>query len=89
MKDSSEIKLKEEKDPTVWERFVQWLHGNANQLDRSVQQVPKTGTNTEILLSKTQKILLAEAVEPPGEKASDTSFRRKSEAGPNSSELII
>ena len=28
MKNSFEIKLKDEKDPTIWARFVQWLNGH-------------------------------------------------------------
>ena len=89
MKIASDIKLKVEKDPTMWERFVQWLNGASSTGTRPVLQVPKTGTNTEILLSQTQKTLLSEAVEPPGESASDTSFRRKNEQGQEGAQLII
>jgi len=87
MNDSLEIRLKAEKEPTLWQRLIQWLHGGANRTGQSVQQVPKTGTNTEILLSSTQKIQLTEAVEAPGERTSDTSFIRRSESQDN--QLII
>lgn len=89
MKFAAEIKLKEENDPTMWERFVHWLNGADGSGTRPVLQVPKTGTNTEILLSQTQKIILSEAVESPGGLASDTSFRRKSDQGQDGAQLII
>ncbi len=89
MKHSLEIRLKEEKEPTIWGRFLQWLNGHESQPRRSVLQVPKTGTNTEILLSQTQRIKLKDAVESPGERPSDTGFARKSDAAQESSNLII
>ena len=89
MSNSLEIKLKEQKQPTFWERFMRWLHGGENQSDLLVMQVPKTGTNTEILLSQTEKSKLTEAVESPLHRSSDTtSFVRKSESG-SDSQLII
>lgn len=89
MKDSLEIRLKNEKEPTVWERFVQWLKGNEGRSLQGVQQVPKTGTNTEILLSQTQKLQLKDAVESPGERTSDTTFLKRADAGQDGSHLII
>jgi hypothetical protein len=79
MKNPFEIKLKVEEDPTLWERFVQWLNGGKS--DGVGQQVPKVGTNTEILLSQTQKLKLKEAVESPGERTSETTLIRRSDSG--------
>ena len=87
MKESLEIKLIEQKDPSLWERFKNWLTAQDTQAQRPGQQVPKIGTNTEILLSQTQKIRLTEAVESPGERPSDTGFVRKPEN--QDSQLII
>ena len=84
MKNSLEIRLKEQKEPTIWERLVQWLHGKANA---PVPQLPKTGTHTDILLSQSQKLQLKQAVESPIERSSDSTFYRKSESGQDS--LII
>jgi hypothetical protein len=89
MNNSLEIKLKEEKEPTIWERFVQWLDGDEAQPGRPVMQVPKIGTNTEILLSQTQKIKLTNAFEAPDERTSETSFARKEETEQDSSQLFI
>ncbi len=89
MNDSLEIKLKDEKEPTLWERFVQWLDGDKAQADRPGVQVPKIGTNTEILLSQTQKLKLKDAVEGSGERLSDTSFARKEDSQQDSSNLFI
>ena len=89
MKNPFEIKLKDEKEPTIWDRFVQWLNGDKGQPRRTVLQVPKTGTNTEILLSQTQRIKLKDAVESPGQPSSDTSFARKTEPGQENSPLFI
>jgi len=79
-----EIKLKEDKDPTIWQRLRRWLNGGKDQPLQLGQQVPKTGTNTEILLSHTQQVELKTAVETPLlERTSDTTnFVRKSESGP-------
>ncbi len=91
MNNSLEIKLKEDKDPTIWQRFLQWLDGGKDQPLRLGQQVPKTGTNTEILLSQTQKVQLISAVESPLlERTSDTtSFVRRTEPGREGPDLFI
>ena len=87
MKNIAEIQLKEEKVPTIWERFIHWLNNDASG---RVQQLPKTGTNTDILLSQSQKIQLKQAVDSPVlERDTDTSVLRKSDAGQDSSQLII
>jgi hypothetical protein len=52
-------------------------------------QVPKTGTNTEILLSQTQKIKLKDAVESPGAPSSETSFAVKADSNADQSSLFI
>jgi hypothetical protein len=89
MKNIAEIHLKEEKEPTIWERFVYWLNGDASQLKRPVQQVPKTGTHTDILLSQSQKVELKQAVDSPlQERTSDTSLLRRADTGQDS-QLII
>ena len=88
MKESLEIKLIETNEPTFWERIMQWLNADDSQPRRPGQQVPKTGTNTEILLSQTQKMRLKDAVESPGERPSETGFLRRSESQDNS-HLII
>jgi len=86
MSNPFEIKLKEEKEPTLWLRLLQWLKGGSRL---PVQQVPKTGTNTDILLSKTQRMELKQAVESPLERSSDTTtLIRRSDAG-SDSQLII
>jgi len=87
MKESLEIRLKDEKDPTLWERLMQWLGGGQGHASRPLQQVPKIGTHTEILLYQTQKIKLKDAVESPGERPSDTGFTRKPDD--QESQLII
>ena len=81
MKQSPEIRLKEDQNPTIWRRFVQWLDGEDSEPRRLVLQVPKTGTDTDILLSRTQKLRLTDAVESPGERTSDSSFIRRSDIG--------
>ena len=88
MSDNLEIKLKEDKSPTIWQRLLRWFDGQKNQPAQLGQQVPKTGTNTEILLSHTQQVQLKTAVESPLlERTTDTTnFVRKSESGP---EVII
>ena len=87
-----EIKLKEEKTPTIWERFLHWLNAESAAAKAPVQQLPKTGTNTDILLSKTQKQELKKAVESPLvdrlSASSDTSFLRKSDSNDNSNLII-
>ena len=89
MKTSLEIKLKDEKEPTIWARFVEWLNGHNQNPFRPVQQVPKTGTNTEILLSQTQRLKLKDAVESPGERTSETTLIRRAESSQDSASLII
>ena|SRR6266478_4550434 len=89
MKKSLEIKLKDEKEPTIWTRFVEWLHGDAHNPFRPVQQVPKTGTNTEILLSQTQRLKLKDAVESPGERTSETTLIRRADSSQDNASLII
>ena len=89
MNDSLEIKLKEEKVPTMWERFLHWFNGNADHSKLRVQQLPKTGTNTDILLSQTQKMDLKEAVESPlRERTSDTTSFTRKDVGQDSSLII-
>ena len=58
--------------------------GQKDQPVQLGQQVPKTGTNTEILLSHTQQVQLKTAVESPLlERTTDTTnFVRKAESGP-------
>ena len=85
---SLEIKLKEPKEPSMWRRFVQWLEGEESLASQLGQQVPKTGTNTEILLSQTQALQLKDAVASPGERTSDTSFVRR-DSSPENLQLII
>ena len=89
MKNSLEIKLKDEKEPTIWARFVDWLNGQDQNPFRPVQQVPKTGTNTEILLSQTQRLKLRDAVDSPGERSSETSMIRRADSSQDSASLII
>ena len=87
MKNSMEIRLKEENEPTIWQRFICWFNGGVKPAGQPAQQVPKTGTNTEILLSQYEQKKLKEAVDfRPFERNSDTSFYRKSDEG---SSLII
>lgn len=89
MNNSLEIKLKEVKTPTLWERFVGWLNGDEEQPRHLAAQVPKTGTNTEILLSQTQKLKLQKAFESPGERSFDTGFARRSESTEDSSSIFL
>ncbi len=88
MSDNLEIKLKEDKSPTIWQRLLRWFDGQKNQPLQLGQQVPKTGTNTDILLSHTQQVQLKTAVEAPLlERTTDTTnFVRKCDSGP---EVII
>jgi len=87
---SQEIRLKEEKNPSIWKRFLHWLDGEQSQPMPLGQQLPKTGTNTEILLSQTQKIRLEAAVDSPhlGRTSDTTSFVRR-DSTEQSSDLII
>ena len=90
MKYSSQFKLKEEKQPNLWERVLAWWQQAGPARKSPVQQVPKTGTNTDILLSQTQKLTLKDAVESPNlERESDTSLVRRTEAAQENSQLII
>ena len=89
MKESFELKLKEDKAPTIWQRLLQWLNADRAQSKGPVQLLPKTGTQTDILLSQNQKLELKQAVEAPLERTSDTtSYLRKSDAGQDN-QLII
>jgi len=82
MKYSFEIKLKEQKEPTLWERFTSWLNGEAGEQIRPVGQLPQNGTNTEILLSQSQAKRLKAAVEAPLlERTSDTTSIRRADSG--------
>jgi len=82
MKYSSEIKLKEQKEPTLWERFTSWLNGGASEETRPAGQLPQIGTNTEILLSQSQAKHLKAAVESPLlERTSDTTSVRRADSG--------
>lgn len=84
-----EIKLKEEKPPSIWDRFMQWLNHEDGQPLRLGQQLPKTGTNTDILLSESQKMRLVQAVEAPMERSSDTtSFTRRGDSSQDSPLII-
>jgi len=84
-----EIKLKEEKNPSIWDRFMKWLDGDDDQPLQLGQQLPKRGTNTDILLSQTQKTRLTQAVESPMERNSDTtSFVKRSDSSQDSSLII-
>ena len=87
MKNSLEIRLKEQKEPTIWGRLVQWLHGKANA---PVPQLPKTGTHTDILLSQTQRTDMQSAVDAPIYPTADTTYftRRSSKEG-GGPEVII
>jgi hypothetical protein len=69
-----EIRLKEVPTPTLWERFLSWLNDEEEAALPSVRQAPKTGTNTEILLSQTQKSQLQTALDAPPEFMGDTAF---------------
>ena len=83
-----EIKLKENREPTLWERFVGWLH--RNEVAQPATQVPKSGTNTDILLSKTQRIDLQSAVDAPIYPTADTTyFTRRSAKENGGPEVII
>jgi len=89
MKHSLEIKLKEEKAQTFWERLVAWLREDAHSASQSVQQVPKTGTNTDILLSQAEKLKLKAAVESPLlERTSDSTMIRRENASQEGSLII-
>jgi len=82
MKYSSEIKLKEQKEPTLWERVMSWLNGGASEETRPGGQLPQIGTNTEILLSQSQAKHLKAAVESPLlERSSDTTSARRADSG--------
>ena len=82
MKYSSEIKLKVQKEPTLWERFTSWLNGEAGDKTRPAGQLPQIGTNTEILLSQSQAKRLKAAVETPLlERTSDTTSARRADSG--------
>jgi len=72
----------------MWERLMDWLGGGDKNPFRPVQQVPKTGTNTEILLSQTQRLELKAAVESPAERPSETTLIRRADAGQDSSLII-
>ncbi len=86
---SLEIKLKEGEQPSMWGRLLRWLDGETSPM-RSGQQVPKTGTNTEILLSQTQARALKEAVTFSGERPADTTtFVKRTDSSQDNSELII
>ena len=90
MKYTSQFKLKEEKQPTFWERVLAWCQQVGPSGKPPVQQVPKTGTNTDILLSQTQKLTLKDAVESPNlERESDTSLIRRADVAQENSQLII
>jgi hypothetical protein len=79
MKSSLEIKLKEEKKPTLWESFVAWLNSGSRQ---PVLRVPEIKTDTDILLSQTQQLELKKAVESPTmQRDSDSAFIRRSDSG--------
>ena len=90
MKYTEQFKLKEQKQPTLWERVLGWWQQEEPSRNQPVQQVPKTGTNTDILLSQTQALTLKDAVESPNlERESDTSFVRRAEAAQENPQLII
>jgi hypothetical protein len=83
-----QFKLKEQKQPTFWERFLAWWQQAGPKTSELVQPVPKTGTNTDILLSQTQALTLKDAVESPNlQRESDTSFIKRE--GAQESSLII
>ncbi len=87
-----ELKLKPpENPPTLWQKLLRWLHGADQQLDSSLLQVPKTGTNTEILLTNSKKDELQRAIDAPMERSSDTTtfFRRKSDGGQDDAPMIL
>jgi len=82
MKYSSEIRLKEQKEPTLWERFTSWLNVGAGGRTKPAGQLPQIGTNTEILLSQSQAKYLKAAVESPLlERTSDTTTARRADSG--------
>jgi hypothetical protein len=90
MKYTEQFKLKEEKQPTLWERVLGWWQQQGAACKTPAQQVPKTGTNTDILLSQTQALTLKDAVESPNlQRESDTSFVRRTEAVQENPQLII
>jgi hypothetical protein len=85
-----QFKLKEQKQPSLWERVLGWWQQAGPKTSEPVQQVPKSGTNTDILLSQTQALTLKDAVESPNlQRESDTSHLRRNEAGQENPQLII
>ncbi len=85
-----EIKLKEPKKPTLWGQLLRWLAGDKAQTPEPVLQVPKTGTNTEVLLSLTQRESLEAVVdERRGYPSGTTCLRRQSGDAKSSPEVHI
>ncbi len=80
-----EIKLKEPKKPTLWGQLLRWLAGDKEQPPEPVLQVPKTGTNTEVLLSLTQRESLEAVVDERRGYPSGTTFLRRQSGDAKSS----
>lgn len=54
----------EQRPPNLWQRFLRWLDDKeVEQLESRPSPAPNSGSKTEILLSKTQRIKLKTAVE--------------------------
>src|SRR6266849_6380064 len=80
-----EIKLKEPKKPTLWGQLLRWLARDKEQPPEPVLQVPKTGTNTEVLLSLTQRESLEATVDERRGYPSGTTFLRRQSGDAKSS----